>query len=81
MSALSLEEVQRIKQATKEINPPDCSGGIAIYKCPLCGKRFVVTDTKQWVFKRQIHKNYAGKYIYLCSYGCVQKMDYAYGIK
>ena len=78
---LPIEEAQRIRQATKEVNLPDSSNGIAIYKCPVCKRNFSVTDTTQWVFKRQIHKNYAGKCVYLCSYPCTRKYDSAYGIK
>lgn len=76
---LPLEEIKRIREATKNVIPPESSGGIAIYTCPICNKRFTVADATQWVFKRRIDKNYSGKSIYVCSYPCIRKYDQAHG--
>ncbi len=75
---LTLEEIKRIRQATKKVNKPECSGGFSIYTCPICNKRVVINDAKQWTYKRYLSKANTGSQIYMCSYPCVRKYDYAY---
>lgn len=40
------------------------------YRCPVCGKNFLMITTREWAYK-SYRKD--GKCIYYCSWGCLRK--------
>ena len=77
MKELSLEEIQAIKDRCKKSNHGDWEGGLTVYSCPVCTKRFVVHNESGWVYKRKRFKD-KQVILYLCSYGCSRKFDSIY---
>lgn len=76
MNEVSLEEEQAIRERCKNTNSGMFAHGVTTYKCPVCEKDFVISDTSQWVYKRKTRakrKNEA--VLYLCSYSCSRTYD------
>jgi len=79
MNELTLEEEQAIKERCKESNRGEWKGGLTIYSCPVCTRKFVVHDERSWVYKRKKFINKRGSMLfYFCSYGCTRVFDWLF---
>lgn len=76
MNEVSLEEEQAIRERCKNTNSGKFAHGVTMYRCPICEKDFMISDSNQWVYKRRTRtrrKNEA--VLYLCSYSCSRTYD------
>lgn len=76
MDNLTLEEIQGIKDRCRFSNTGKFDNDVTMYRCPVCEKDFVISDSTQWVYKRRTRarrKNEA--VLYLCSYSCSRTYD------
>lgn len=74
---LTLEEIDRIDKVTRKSSEGEFWQGMTKFVCPICQKPFVLSDNKQWTYKRKRWLNRTMNIIYICSYGCTRVYDEA----